>query len=110
MNEIIVYSTAGSLELARQISTALVEEREAACVNIVPGVTSIYRWEGKICEDGEFLLVIKTTVERFEAVRARILQLHTYQVPEVIATPIAAGDPRYLDWLRGSVADRDSGQ
>jgi periplasmic divalent cation tolerance protein len=103
MKEIIILSTADSLQLAKQIASALVEERHAACVNIVPGILSIYRWEGKINEDPEFLLVIKSAEEKFEAVRTRILQIHTYETPEVIAIPIAAGDAKYLDWLHGAI-------
>jgi periplasmic divalent cation tolerance protein len=102
--EILVLTTADSAELAGRIAVALVEAREAACVNIVPGVRSIYRWEGKVCDDSEVLLVIKSTEERFEAVRERIRRTHTYQLPEVVAVRITAGDPEYLLWLRGQVA------
>ncbi len=104
MNEILVVSTTDTLELARQIARALVEAREAACVNIVPGIRSIYRWEGKLCDDGEFLLLIKSSAERFEAIRDRIQQMHSYKVPEIIALPLADGDPAYLAWLRSSIA------
>lgn len=99
MSEIVVFSTTDSLELARKIGSALVEAREAACVNIVPGLISIYRWEGKDCETQEWLLLIKSSSERFEAVRARIRAMHSYQVPEVIALPIIAGDADYLRWI-----------
>jgi len=102
MNEILILSTTDSLELARKIASALVEAREAACVNIVPGIESIYRWEGKVCDEMEFLLLIKSTTEKFEHVRSRIRALHTYQVPEVIALPITVGDPDYLAWLHES--------
>ena len=104
MAEILVLTTADSAELAGRIAAALVEAREAACVNIVPGVRSIYRWEGKVCDDSELLLVIKSTEERFEAVRERIRRTHTYQLPEVVAVRITAGDPEYLLWLHGQVA------
>lgn len=100
MNEIVILSTAGSLDQARQIASALVERSEAACVNIVPRMRSIYRWEGKLCDEEEALLLIKTTEDRFEAARARIRQLHSYQVPEIIALPILFGDGDYLRWLR----------
>jgi periplasmic divalent cation tolerance protein len=103
MKEIIVLSTADTLELAKKIASTLVEEGEAACVNIIPGVLSIYRWEGKINEDQEFLLVIKSAEEKFEAIRTKIRQLHTYQTPEVIEIPIADGDAVYIDWLRASL-------
>ena len=87
------------METASRIARALVEEGAAACVNIVPGIRSIYRWQGKLCDDGELLLVIKTTEARFEEVRLQIRALHTYELPEVIAVPITAGDAQYLGWL-----------
>ena len=99
MDAILVLSTTDSMDLAQRIAGALVEAGEAACVNIVSGVRSVYRWEGKLCNEGEFLLLIKSSVDRFEAVRSRIRQLHSYQVPEIIAVPIHAGDPDYLKWL-----------
>jgi len=99
MNEIIVFCTVDSAELGESIAAALVENREAACVNIVSGVRSIYLWEGNLCRDAELLLVIKSVAEKFEAVRERIRGMHTYQVPEVIAVPVTAGDADYLDWL-----------
>ncbi len=103
MSDLLILSTTDSLESAQNISTALVAAHEAACVNIVPGIRSIYRWEGRVCDEGEFLLLIKSSTEKFEAVRRRIRQLHTYQVPEIIALPITAGDSDYLSWLRSSL-------
>ncbi len=103
MSDLLILSTTDSLESAQNISTALVEAHEAACVNIVPGIRSIYRWEGRVCDEGEFLLLIKSSTEKFEAVRRRIRQLHMYQVPEIIALPITAGDSDYLSWLRSSL-------
>jgi periplasmic divalent cation tolerance protein len=105
MNEILVLSTADSLELAKKIAFALIEEREAGCVNIVPGIRSIYRWEGRVNEDEEFLLLIKSTDVRFEAIRARICLLHSYKTPEVIALSITAGDFNYLNWLHASISN-----
>ena len=104
MNEILVLSTADTFELAQKIAAALVEAREAACVNIVPGVRSVYQWEGKLCNEGEYLLLIKSSAERFEAIRSRIRGLHSYQVPEIIALQLTDGDPAYLAWLRSSIA------
>lgn len=103
MNEVIVLTTTDSLDLAHTIASALVQERDAACVNIVPEIRSIYRWEGKICDEREFLLIIKSTAAKFESIRSRIRAFHTYQVPEVIAFPITAGDAPYLSWLHSSV-------
>jgi len=97
--EILVLSTTESLELARRIAAALVKAREAACVNIVAGVISIYRWQGEDCESQEWLMLIKSSAERFEAVRARIRGMHSYELPEVIALPIVAGDTDYLHWI-----------
>jgi periplasmic divalent cation tolerance protein len=99
MNALLILSTADSLELAQRISSELVEAREAACVNIVPGIRSVYRWEGKVQDDAEYLLLIKSHGDHFEAVRSRIRRLHSYQVPEVLAIPIALGDSDYLSWL-----------
>jgi len=100
MSEVLVLSTTDTPELAQKIASALVQAREAACVNIVPGIRSVYVWEGKECDEQECLLLIKSTSEKFESVRARICQLHSYQVPEIIAVPVTAGDPAYLAWLR----------
>jgi periplasmic divalent cation tolerance protein len=103
MNEILVLSTTDTLDLAQKIAVTLVEAREAACVNIVPGIRSIYRWEGKICNEGEFLLLIKSSAGKFEAVRSRIRLLHSYRAPEIIAVPLTFGDDDYLNWLRSSL-------
>jgi len=97
----IILVTAGSEAEAEIIAKALVAERLAACVNIISPMRSIYRWEEKIRDDREWLLVIKTQAERFGAVEARVKALHSYQVPEVIALPILAGAEGYLRWLLG---------
>jgi periplasmic divalent cation tolerance protein len=104
MNEIMIVSTADTMELARKIAQALVENHQAACVNIVPGIRSIYRWKEKICDDSELLLLVKTSGENFERVRRTIRRLHGYETPEVIALSFAAGDTDYLDWLHAQVA------
>jgi len=88
-----------SVELGRKIAGALVDAGLAACVNIIPGVRSVYRWQGKICDEEELLLLIKTTAARFEEVRRLVRSLHTYQVPEVISLPIGAADRDYISWL-----------
>ncbi|MBI5479198.1 MAG: divalent-cation tolerance protein CutA [Deltaproteobacteria bacterium] len=94
-----VLMTAPSAEVAADIARALVGEGLAACVNIVPGVRSIYRWKGEVCDDAEVLCVIKTRAERFEEVRARVVALHPYEVPEVVAVPLVAGNAAYLAWV-----------
>lgn len=96
---LVVLVTTPTPERAAEIARALVEERLAACGNVVPGLRSIYRWEGKVQEDVEALLVLKTTRGRFEALRERVLSLHPYDVPEVIALPVEAGSAPYLAWL-----------
>jgi periplasmic divalent cation tolerance protein len=96
---LVVLVTAPSAEKAAEIARTLVEERLAACGNVVPGLRSIYRWEGKVQEDAEALLVLKTTRARFEALRDRVLALHPYEVPEVIALTVAAGSAPYLAWI-----------
>lgn len=84
---------------AVNIARALVEERLAACVNAIPGVFSVYMWEGKVCEETETTLIIKTTDERWDALHARILELHPYSVPEIIAIDVAAANPAYRKWV-----------
>jgi periplasmic divalent cation tolerance protein len=90
---------------AQQLAETLVGERLAACVNRLPGVFSTYRWQGKVSTEGEELLLIKTTAARFEALKARLLELHPYEVPELIALPVEHGHAAYLDWVRANAAD-----
>jgi periplasmic divalent cation tolerance protein len=99
----IVLSTVGSEDEARNIANHLVENRLAACVNIVPQIESIYRWQEKVESAREWLLLIKTTAERFPAVREAIRELHSYELPECIAVNIEEGSPLYLQWLADSV-------
>ena len=96
---VVVLVTAPTPERAAEIARAVVGERLAACGNVVPGIKSVYRWEGKVQEDEEALLVLKTTRARFDALRARVLALHPYDVPEVIALPVEAGSAAYLQWI-----------
>lgn len=98
-DQIVVLSTAGSVEEAATIARRLVESRLAACVNLAPGVTSIYRWQGAIEESSECLMLIKTRRECFDALREEIARMHSYSVPEVIALGVAGGSPAYLEWL-----------
>ena len=85
------------------LARALVAERLAACVNVVPGVRSVYRWEGEVQDDAEVLLVIKTVEARLEALVARVNAIHSYDLPEVLALPAAGGSVPYLDWVAGEV-------
>ncbi len=98
-DQLVILSTFPDRESAERMATTLVEERLAACVNLVPGLTSIYRWQGTLHREPEYLLLIKTTAARFKPVRERIRALHPYEVPEIIALPIRDGDPAYLNWL-----------
>jgi periplasmic divalent cation tolerance protein len=99
----IVLSTAGSEEEARKIAHHLVEQQLAACVNIVPQIESIYRWQGKVESSREWLLVIKTSADKFAAVRDAIRELHSYDLPECIAITIDDGSAAYLEWIGESI-------
>ena len=97
---IVILVTACSEAEAEMIAKVVVEEQLAACVNILSPMRSVYRWEGKVTDDREWLLLIKTRAERFAAIETRVKALHSYQVPEVIALPIMAGTEGYMRWLR----------
>ena len=99
----VVLTTCGSPEEARRIAQALVERRLAACVNIVPQVESIYRWRDEVESATETLLVIKTTAEASERLRAALKELHSYEIPECIELEISDGSAAYLDWIAESV-------
>jgi periplasmic divalent cation tolerance protein len=101
---VVALSTVGSAEDAERIARALVERRLAACVNVVPGVASVYRWKGEICRDQEWLLVVKTRGEKLDALREALVALHPYELPELVAVPIEAGHAPYLAWLDESVS------
>ncbi|MGA8101327.1 MAG: divalent-cation tolerance protein CutA [Candidatus Acidiferrales bacterium] len=101
---IVVLVTCGSGPEAKKIARAVVEKRLAACVNVVTGpVESVYRWKGKVESAREFLLIVKTTARRFEALKTEILRLHSYDVPEIIAVPVKSGAKPYLQWVKSSV-------
>jgi len=100
----IVLSTAGSEDEARKIARHLVENQLAACVNIVPQIQSVYRWQGKVESAREWLLLIKTTADKFDDVRDAIRALHSYDLPECIAVAIEDGSTEYLEWIGESVA------
>src|ERR1700682_6126375 len=99
----IVLTTAGSAEESRKTARHLGENRLSGCVNIVPQIESIYRWQGKVDSSREWLLLVKTTQERFPAVREAIGKLHSYDVPECVAINIEDGSSDYLQWLADSV-------
>lgn len=102
-DKIVVLSTASSAGEAEAIARRLVDERLAACVNVVTGVRSFYRWKGKIEDSPEWLLVIKSSRGRFEGLRAALEKWHSYEVPEVIALPVVDGAKNYLNWMEGEL-------
>lgn len=101
---IVVLCTFPNEQDALRIGTALVEARLAACVNLVPGIRSIYWWKGEIEQADEILLLIKTTQQRFASLRDRLSALHPYDTPEIVALPLVDGLPDYLSWIRGQVS------
>ena len=96
----VVLLTAPDAGCAERLARALVEERLAACVNTVPGVRSFYRWEGRVEDAAEILLVVKTRADRTAALAARVRELHPYELPEVLELAAAGGSAEYLDWVR----------
>jgi periplasmic divalent cation tolerance protein len=100
---IVVFCTCGDADEARRIAHDLVESRLAACVNILPSIESVYRWQGGIEAAREVLLLIKTIEERFRDLEQRIRHLHSYDTPEIIALPVSAGLDKYLAWIGESV-------
>jgi periplasmic divalent cation tolerance protein len=101
---LLVLTTCGTAADAGSLAALLVEQRLAACVNIVEKVTSTYRWQGRVQTDQETLLVVKTTAARYPAVENAIRTHSKYELPEVVAIPVAAGSSAYLEWVRESVA------
>ncbi len=99
----VALSTAPDAETATRIARALVDEQLAACVNLVPGVRSIYRWAGAVQEDAEVLLVAKTRADRVERLAERLRELHPYDLPELVALPVSGGLPAYLEWVAAEV-------
>ena len=98
-DKIVVLCTCGSAEEADRIATGLVEARVAACVSVVPGVTSVYRWKDALERSPEWLLIIKSRRGLFEGLRAGIEKLHSYEVPEIVAVPVVEGAEAYLAWI-----------
>ncbi|MCP4632665.1 MAG: divalent-cation tolerance protein CutA [candidate division Zixibacteria bacterium] len=96
----LVISTTSNLEEAKYIAAALIENRMAVCCNIVPGITSVYLWEGKTNIDEEFLLLIKTSAEQVDTVVEKVKKIHSYDVPEIIVLPIIGGSRDYIDWVK----------
>lgn len=97
---VVVLCTVDNLESAKKIARIVVEERLAACANIMQGLSSIYHWEGEIVEDSECLLILKTKATLFEVLKNKILEIHPYEVPEIISLGIDNGFDKYLDWIK----------
>lgn len=102
-DKVVIMVTAASRRECRKIARHLVEAKLAACVNIAPAVESIYRWEGKITDEKEFVLLIKSTRELFPEIKAEISKIHSYHTPEIICLPIIDGSRNYLQWVSDSV-------
>jgi periplasmic divalent cation tolerance protein len=102
-DKIVVFSSCATQEEAERIARALVEQRLTACVSVVAGVRSVYRWQGAVETAEEWLLIVKSSRERFEALRAAIEKAHSYEVPELLALPVVDGAPNYLHWIEESV-------
>lgn len=103
---IVALVTVGSHDEGERIASALVEEHLAACVNILPGVSSIYRWQGEVQRDQEWLLLVKSRCDALEALVQRVKALHSYEVPEIIALPVIGGSEAYLRWVDEQVIPR----
>lgn len=101
---IVVLVTCPTAAVARRIARRLVAQRLCACVNLLPRVESVFSWKGKLEQCREQLLLIKTTAERFEALRRAVITLHPYEIPEVIALPLCAGHPPYVTWIQQEVS------
>jgi len=108
-DKIIVLSTCGSEEEAHKLARSLVDQRLAACVNVVPGIRSFYRWEGQVEAANEYLLVIKSSRDRMPVLQAAIEREHSYEVPEIVALPIVDGSQNYLNWLQANLGSEDAG-
>ncbi|MFT5126205.1 MAG: periplasmic divalent cation tolerance protein [Kiritimatiellia bacterium] len=100
MNTRFIYMTSASLEEAQRIGRTLVEESLVACVNLMEGMQSIYRWEGEVCEAREVVIIAKTHADKVEALIARVKELHSYECPCIVVLPVLEGNPDYLKWIR----------
>ena len=96
---IVVVTSVGSEEQALDIAHALIRNRQAACVNLIPNVHSIYRWKGRVCDDGEFLLIIKSRAREFQGVCDTIHKINTYELPEILAYRVDEASPAFADWI-----------
>lgn len=100
----IALTTVASLEEGRRLARLLIERRVAACVNLIPNLTSVYRWQGAVEESAEVLLLMKTAAEMLPTLESAVRELHSYELPEFIALPVESGSRPYLDWISRSVS------
>jgi periplasmic divalent cation tolerance protein len=107
VSALVVLTTVGTEEEASQIARSLVCRRHAACVNIIPGIRSTYRWKGKVCSDSEYLLVVKTVEGEYPAVEAAIRELHSYELPEILGFRVTEGEAGFLGWIAASLDKSD---
>ncbi|MCC7403094.1 MAG: divalent-cation tolerance protein CutA [Bdellovibrionales bacterium] len=106
LNEFVfVYVTSPTLELAQHIARVAVERKQAACANIIPQMLSIYSWEGKLCEETEVVLILKTQGRQVSRLKETVLELHEYQCPCIVALPISEGHQPFLDWLKSQSSE-----
>jgi periplasmic divalent cation tolerance protein len=103
LRAIVVVTTVGNEQEAQSLAEELVARRHAACINIVPVLRSVYRWKGKICQDSEFMLIIKTQSDEYPAVEAAIKELHSYDLPEILSFRVHDGETGFLQWIADSV-------
>lgn len=103
MAALVVITTVGTEEQANLIASELVARRHASCVNMVTGLRSVYRWQGKICRDAEFMLIVKTLESEYPAVEATIQELHSYELPEILAFKVGKSEPNFLAWIGASL-------
>jgi periplasmic divalent cation tolerance protein len=103
----LVFMTAPDEAVASSLARTLVEARLAACANLIPGVRSIYRWKDEICDDGEWLVLFKTTEARLQSLREKIIDMHPYDCPEVLVVDVSDGAPEYLQWVMDQVSEKD---
>jgi len=106
-DKIVVYSTCSGVEEAKKLAKHLIDQRLAACVNVFRDVDSFYRWKGKVEQEAEVLLMIKTSRELFERLNLEWSRLHSYEIPELVAVPIMAGAPDYLNWMESEIGPQD---
>jgi periplasmic divalent cation tolerance protein len=102
---ILVLITTPSAKTSQQIAEALVSRKLAACVNILPGIRSLYTWKGTVQQDNEHLLIVKSRLQLFDALQAVVREIHPYEVPEIIALPVVVGSQSYLDWWQAETTD-----